>query len=388
MRTPSRGATGAKTPSASDGPGAKSAERNVWLWCERVRTGGMESPPRHRPPGGKLGNWNRSPHWVEYFLHRPFLNKISVEIRLVYSLVLNQYNVFLRQYPPLFMKITPPRNRSLCFAFAATICAGALFATAQAQTLVTSFENPPFAVGTAVGGVGNWVGSTGPSANLYSSPVTTVAYNGTQSFRLANIAGGTAFFGYTYYDATGDFIYNSLADTASFHFSLNGTSSFAVDATFARFDVIYSSSASDVAANNHRIGILIRYGEVATDPYEIQFFNAGSTNALAQSVTLSIDQSFLNLGADWNNFALTLDHTTGQAVTSINGHVLTGVNLSPTNFDENSHISGFRFTAVTTAGASGSTYYDYITVVPEPSTALLGLSAAALLGFRRRLGNR
>lgn len=270
----------------------------------------------------------------------------------------------------------------------ATTFLGTLAVSSHAQMVVTSFENPPFVSGTAVsntsGGITGWSSST-TNANGQNSPLSGYAYEGTQALRVNNNA--TAYFTQGYYTTVGtpDYIYNLGADSASFHFSANNTLTFSGSATIATFNVIYSDTASTVAADNYRIGVSLRYGETASDPLTLLFFNTGSTNALVNSTTvLSLAPADIDLGANaWNEISFTLNHLTSQVDVGFNGDSLGSVDLNATNFNADSHISGFRFQSSNSA-AGGTMYYDYVTVVPEPTTALLALGGLGFVVLRRK----
>jgi hypothetical protein len=287
------------------------------------------------------------------------------------------------------MKIphTPPSFRLLRQTSLAMAAFVAMAAPARAQIVVTSFENPPFASGAVANGVSGWLSSTGASAIANNSVVNTLAYEGSQSLRVSNSVGGTAFFTSGFFRDNGDYVYNSGADSASLYFTTNATTSFAANASITNFNIAYASSATTAAADIYRIAFTFRYGAESGDPISLFVSNTGSTNALTGSTTLNFSPSVIDMGTGWNEFSLTLDHDTNTALVSLNGTSIGSLSLGA-GFDADSHIAGFRFTSVVSAGTTGTVYYDYITVVPEPSSALLGLTAAGLLGFRRRVRNR
>lgn len=260
----------------------------------------------------------------------------------------------------------------------ATACLSALTASAQAQTLVTSFENPPFAANTLPAGVDGWSGSTAGNSNTGMRISSAMAYNGTQSLLAAN--GATA----GYYSFSGN-LFSLDATSISFFFT-NPTATFTSNGDIGRFEVYYNNSLNTDPVQNHRFYMKLQYGATELDPYRLEIANTGSGPAAIIAGTHYLDlPGSQGLDLDiWNEVVISLDLTGPTRVVNISvGDYSTSIRLAAAA-TELSRISYVRFQANTTG--NGVSYYDYITVpVPEPTTlTLLALCGAAFMAARRQ----
>lgn len=271
------------------------------------------------------------------------------------------------------MSLLPPAHS---FCVTAVVALGLTFlpATAGAQTVVTSFENPPFANNTVLDGSGGWTGSTGSGATTNLAATNAQAYNGSQSLRAINGSG-------TSYYAVSPNLY-SLNSTELSLFFMNPTTTFASGANIARFEIYYNSTLNTTLAENSRIIMTLQYGVESSDAFRLQFSGTGVASTVTRNL---VNSTTLNL-SNWNEILISLDLSgpTETVSVSVGGFdVNLPVNLAAAA-DDNSRISYLRL--ATNTGGNGTTYFDYATVipVPEPSAALLCVGTLGLIALRRR----
>ncbi len=253
---------------------------------------------------------------------------------------------------------------------AAGLCAMAT--SVQAQTLITGFENPPFANNTVLSGFGGWAGSTGVNATTNLAATTAQAFEGTQSLRAINGSG-------TYYFATSPNLYSHSATSMSLYL-MNPASTFVAGANIARFEIYYHDALDTTPANNSRVVMTLQYGVNLGDAYQVRFTDNGVASTTTRDL---LGSASLNL-ANWTevNISLDLSGATETISVTVGGFAVDlPVNLAAAAND-NSRLSYLRLG--TNTGGTGTTYYDYVTVIPEPSMVLLTACGLGLLAIRRK----
>lgn len=275
--------------------------------------------------------------------------------------------------------VTRPLARGLRFA-ASVACLGLLASHVQAQTLITGFESSEgFTAGLAPSGQGTpaWEGSSGTAANTNLGISTAQAYAGTQSLAAVN-GSGTSYF------AVSPNLFNLGTTSASLYLTNPGTT-WASNATIARFEIYYHDSFDTARGNNSRVVMTLNHGLEVTDNLRVQF----SDNGVAGTVTRNLTASTVDLNT-WNEVIIDFDFLSETKTVSV---TMAGVSLNlpvdlAASANENSRISYIRL--ATNTGGTGTTYFDNITVIPEPGhiSVLAGLAMLGLVVTRRYLKAR